>query len=113
VQISVYLTPSTVAAARRARTRTGGTNADIALDAIDAHANQLAKLIAERHISHRPESLFPARRTPPRPGGVRRMLWSCKLTEAELEVIDRLVDEHGARSRSELIAAALEANLGA
>lgn len=41
------------------------------------------------------------------------MLWSCKLTEAELEVIDRLVDEHGARSRSELIAAALEANLGA
>ncbi len=113
-QVSVYLTPDAIAAVRRARAGGRRTNADVALDAIDATVDRLPKLLASRRTGpDRPNSLFPARPRPARAAsdGPRRVLWSMKATAAELAVIDRLVDTAGAASRSELIATAIEAHL--
>jgi hypothetical protein len=114
-QVSVYLLPELLQTVRRARATTarGRTNADLAFEAIDATHRKLAELIAARRTgSGRPGSLFPARRTG-RAGAdsARRVLWSMKATPVELAVIDRLVAETSAASRSELIATAMEAHL--
>jgi len=112
-QVSVYLLPDAIQAARRVRGRR--TNAELAWEAIDATHQRLGELLATRHGgAPRPGSLFPARQTGGRPGAVgeaRRALWSMKATPAELAVVDRLVADLGAVSRSELIATAIEAHL--
>lgn len=111
-QVSVYLTAAAVAAVRRAKGRR--TNADVALDAIDATIDQLPALLTARRTTDRPGSLFPARRRAHRgafSNDPPRVLWSMKATPAELAVLDRLVGQLGASSRSELIATAIEAHL--
>lgn len=113
-QVSVYLTPDAIAAVRRARAGGRRTNADVALDAIDSTVDRLPTLLSARRTGpDRPNSLFPARPRPTRAAGdgPRRALWSMKATAAELTVIDRLVGQLGAASRSELIATAIEASL--
>lgn len=114
-QVSVYLTPTARAAARKARGhRSRQTNAEVAFDAIDATIDQLPALLAARRTGPpRPGSLFPARQRLPRGGDVaeRRVLWSMNATEEELAIVDRLVDRTGATSRSELIATAIESHL--
>lgn len=116
-QVSVYLLPNAVQAAERIRKRDKKTNADIALDALDAVHNQLTDLVVTRQTGPgRPaNSLFPSRR-----GGStrtaaaqqgRRQLWSMQATITELNVIDRLCEASGAVSRSELISVAVEAHL--
>ena len=113
-QVSVYLSPRALEAVRRERRRSGATNADLAFRAIDATIDRLPELLADRHTTSRgPRSLFPDRRRPRRPagGGDPKVLWSLKATPSEMQVLDRLVEQLGAGSRSELVATAIEAHL--
>ena len=116
-QVSVYLLPSAVTAARRWRTRTGRTNARLAFEAIAAHRDQLPTLVAgydqvSDPVAASADALFPpsprSRRARP---GTHRVLWTLKATAGQLAVLDRLAREVGATSRSELIAAAVEAHV--
>ena len=119
--VPVYLHPAVRAAAVNQRKDTKCTNAEIALNAIDDVQHRLPGLIRDRRLQARPESsLFPARVRRGRfagggaaasAGDARRVLFQFRATEAELEVIDRLASEHGAESRSELIAVAMEESL--
>ena len=97
------------------------TNAEIAFDALDEVQHRLTGLVRDRRLRARPDtSLFPGRvRRGRLPGGratgnateTRMVLYQFRATEAELEIIDRLVVESGAESRSELVAAAMEESL--
>src|SRR5690606_11144152 len=114
-QVSVYVLPDVVRALDGARRRTGRTNAELAYDALDAVRGRLEELVtARRGGGDRPAgSLFPGRRSRASRAAAsadgRRRLWSMKATADELEVLDGLVEETGARSRSEVISCALEA----
>ncbi|MDQ1650810.1 MAG: hypothetical protein QOI35_10 [Cryptosporangiaceae bacterium] len=112
-QVSVYLLPTAIQAVRKVRARTRQTNAEIAWEAVDTTYGQLRTLISAQHTAAvRPDSLFPARRTTGRAvNEARRTLWAVRATPTELAVVDRLVEETGATSRSELIATAVEAHL--
>lgn len=108
--------PEVKSVARQHRARDNSTNADVAFDAIDATFPRLQRLLGERHTRARPEdSLFPSRRQhvrrQTRKTEGRRVLWAIQATAKELDVLDGLVAELGAESRSELIAAAVEAHL--
>jgi len=112
---SVYIHPDAKTKIRKLRD--GRTNAEIALGAIDAVHERLAELVDAHHTQAPPGgegSLFPGRRTTTgrRRGGPRRVLWTIQITPAETAVIDRLMTETGAASRSELVAVAVEAHLG-
>jgi hypothetical protein len=113
VQVSVYLLPAALQAVRREVRRTKRTNADMAFTAIDATHRDLPELVARRRIIPREEgSLFPSRVRHRATGDEsRRILWSMQATPDELQVIDQLVDDTGAASRSELISVAVEAHL--
>lgn len=119
--VPVYLHPAVRTAAVSQRKETKCTNAEIAFNAIDDVQHRLPGLIRDRRLQARPEtSLFPARVRRGRfagggaaasAGDARRVLFQFRATDAELEIIDRLVGEHGAESRSELIAVAMEESL--
>lgn len=119
--VPVYLHPAVRAAAVTQRKDSKCTNAEIAFNAIDEVQHRLPGLIRDRRLQARPESsLFPGRVRRGRfagggaaasAGEARRVLFQFRATEAELEIIDRLVSEHGAESRSELIAVAMEESL--
>lgn len=113
VQVSVYLLPAALQAVRNRVRETRRTNADIAFAAIDATHEQLNDLVAHRRTVPREDgSLFPSRvRHRATADGDRRILWSMQATPGELQIIDRLVTETGAASRSELISVAIEADL--
>ncbi|MFY1599837.1 hypothetical protein [Micromonospora sp. WMMD737] len=112
-QISVYVLPAVVTTVRR--NRKGRTNAQVAFEAITALRDRLPELVA----SHRTASVKPAAGVgpfAPQAGdrgnsGPRRVLWTFKATGRNQRVLDQIVDEAGATSRSELVAAALEAHL--
>lgn len=112
-QISVYVLPAVVTTVRR--TRKGRTNAQIAFQAITALRDQLPKLVA----SHRTSATKPAAAVGPfapqssdrGTSGPRRVLWTFKATGRNQKILDQIVKEAGAASRSELVAAALEAHL--
>lgn len=114
--VSVYVLPAVAEAARRHRRRHRGTShADVALDAIEAHRDDLAALVAQRHSAtvRAAGDLFPARGSRRRRSdGAPRVLWTIFLTQAEIQVVDRLTAEAAAASRSELISVAVEAELG-
>lgn len=112
-QISVYVLPAVVTSVRR--NRKGRTNAQIAFQAITALRDRLPELVA----SHRTAAVKPTAAVgpfAPQSGdrgnnGPRRVLWTFKATGRNQKVLDQIVTEVGAASRSELVAAALEAHL--
>ena len=115
-QIPVYLLPAAKTAAQQRRARDRVTNAEVAFAAIDTTFPQLQQLLQSRRTVERKEgSLFPSRRHRIRGSSTepqsRRVAWVLQATAEELSILDSLVVELGAESRSELIAAALEAHL--
>jgi hypothetical protein len=115
-QIPVYLLPAAKAAAQQRRARDRVTNAEVAFAAIDTTFPELQQLLQSRRTVERKEgSLFPSRRQRIRGSSTepqsRRVAWVLQATAEELSILDSLVVELGAESRSELIAAALEAHL--
>jgi hypothetical protein len=114
--MSDYVLPAIAEAARRHRHKHRVTShADIALDAIEARRDELAALVAQRHSTtvRAAGDLFPARGSRRRRSeGSPRVLWTIFLTQAEIQIVDRLTAEAGAASRSELISVAVEAELG-
>lgn len=112
--ISVYVLPSARDAAAGRRKREGLTNAQIAFDAVDACQHRLAGLVQTRRTTPRAEnSLFPARVTRRAEPGAdqRRVLYQLRATREEIAILDRLTEQAGAESRSELVSVALEAAL--
>ena len=89
----------------------GVTYKELALDAVEATAEQLPDLLAAQRPKARAEGLFAGERvaTQVRPEGRRQV--SIKLTETSIAALDDLATRHGARSRSELVATALDAYL--
>jgi hypothetical protein len=115
-QIPVYVLPAAKAAAQQRRARDRITNAEVAFSAIDTTFPELQQLLQSRRTVQRKDgSLFPSRRHRTRGSSTepqsRRVAWVLQATAAELGVLDSLVVELGAESRSELIAAAVEAHL--
>jgi hypothetical protein len=112
--VGVYLLPMTITAAAKRRRVTGGDNARIVFDAIDALRDRLGELVIARQTGpgRADDSLFPTRRGESSQAAAartgRRRLWSFQATATEMEVIDDLWDSTGARSRSELVSCALE-----
>ena len=107
VSVSV---PLTMAEAGRDRAKSDRTSQlGVLLDALVAHQNELTDLVSAR--SEKPtvsDGLFD--RTPGAKGE-RFVGVSLRMKSGNLEVIDQLVDKHGADSRSQLVAAALSAYL--
>ena len=115
-QIPVYVLPAAKAAAQQRRARDRVTNAEVAFSAIDTTFPELQQLLQSRRTVQRKDgSLFPSRRHRTRGSSAepqsRRVAWVLQATAEELGVLDSLVVELGAESRSELIAAAIEAHL--
>jgi hypothetical protein len=115
-QIPVYVLPAVKAAAQQRRARDRVTNAEVAFSAIDTMFPELQQLLqARRTVQRKDGSLFPSRRRRTRGSSAepqsRRVAWVLQATAEELGVLDSLVVELGAESRSELIAAAVEAHL--
>lgn len=112
VNVASYVRAEALAVVRRLRGRhsPGGV---IALQAISAMRHQLADLVAERHAGgvrrSVDDSLFPHRSGNAAGKSVSRRMWVIRLTPAELEVVDGLIEKFGATSRSELISVAVEA----
>jgi hypothetical protein len=115
-QIPVYLLPAAKVAAQQRRTRDHVSNAEVAFAAIDTMFPELQQLLQSRRtVERKAGSLFPSRRHRIRGSSAepqsRRVAWVLQATAEELSILDSLVVELGAESRSELIAAALEAHL--
>jgi len=108
VSVSV---PLTVAEAwRDSAKRERTSQVDVLLDALVARQGELTDLVASR--TEQPtvsDGLFD--RTPGAKGE-RFVGVSLRIKSGNLQVIDQLVDKHGAESRSQLVAAALSAHLG-
>lgn len=115
-QVATYIRPAVKTAAQQRRARDRATNAEIAFEAIDATFSGLQQLLQRRRtVQRKPDSLFPARTrrrfgTSAQPE-TRMVPWVLQATADEIKVLDDLVSELGAESRSELIAVALEAHL--
>lgn len=115
-QVATYVRPAVKTAAQQRRARDRATNAEIAFEAIDATFSGLQQLLQRRRtVQRKPDSLFPARTrrrfgTSAQPE-TRMVPWVLQATADEIKVLDDLVSELGAESRSELIAVALEAHL--
>lgn len=115
-QVATYIRPAVKTAAQQRRARDRATNAEIAFEAIDATFSGLQQLLQRRRtVQRKPDSLFPARTrrrfgTSAQPE-TRMVPWVLQATACEIKVLDDLVSELGAESRSELIAVALEAHL--
>lgn len=115
-QVPTYVRAKVKSAAQQRRAREQQTNAELAFEAIDATFADLHELLRQRRTTtRRPDSLFPPRQrrvhgssTQP---DTRVVPWVIQATAAEIAVLDGLVGELGAESRSELIAVALEAHL--
>lgn len=111
ISISV---PPRVAQRWRDRARTDGTSQpDVLMDALVAHQSQLTELVSSAgHLPTVSDGLF--ERTPAKAGedSELHVTMSLRLLARNLKVIDRLVAEHKAKSRSQLAAVALDAYLG-
>lgn len=110
VQVNVHLMPHVIALAEHARA--GRTNADIVLDALD-QGGDLPSLL-DRHRGQSAPASGPSRfrrnRTPrSRASATPRRPWTFRVSRDDVAVLDQLVRESGAASRSELVEAALAA----
>lgn len=113
-QSIVYLAPGLRDTLDAARKRDRRTNADLVLDALDRARHQLPELVTRQQRQERPpNSLFSARPSRTRQRATspseRTVPFTFRVTADELVVIDRLVEETSASSRSSLVAAALQA----
>ncbi|MDM4723464.1 hypothetical protein QTQ03_29215 [Micromonospora sp. WMMA1363] len=115
LQVSIYLDRDAAAAAKRLSAARTVTYATIVMDAIDVaiDSDMLEQVVRDRQIVERPAgSRFPPRRASRRPsrnvGGPSRVLWPVQLTNSELAVLEDLVGQVGAASRSALVSAAVE-----
>lgn len=110
--VIVYLPASLRARLREVSAGEGSTYTELTLEAIDSTHARLGELLASATTVRRPGSLFtgstPRRR---QRHSEPQVQVSLRLIPSQLQVIDRLVDEHAAPSRSALIAAALHAHL--
>lgn len=89
------------------------TQIQFILHAIEANAHRLAELVtAERPTAAKSGGLFPDQGTVRRSVEERTTI-NFDTTEANLKVIDELVEKSGAASRSQLIRVALRAELAA
>jgi len=114
VTTAVYLPRSVRDRLRTAADRDGLTYTDILLDAIDAEHHRLADLLGPTQIARRDDSLFSGRRPArgaQRSSGDDQIQITVRPTRDDLAVIDQLVAEHGAPSRSGMAAAVLDAYL--
>jgi metal-responsive CopG/Arc/MetJ family transcriptional regulator len=105
--------PQRLAASMRERLQADRTVSQIQfiLNAIEANAHRLAELVEkERPAAPTTRGLFPDQSTS-RNAIEERTTINFDTTEANLKVIDSLVEKHGADSRSQLIRAALRAVL--
>lgn len=105
---AIYVRPELLEQIRVFRRTTEVTNGDLILDAIEASVDQLPKLVAPKQVSG--DGMF-ARTT--RDGHIGKVQLSARLLDENLHVIDELVDQLSAESRSQLIEAALTAYLPA
>lgn len=112
--IVVYVPASVRDRLRVAAAERGATYTDLTLEALDATHSRLDELITRPDRALRAGSLFsgvPGRRhqrhTEP------QVQISLRPTRSDVDVIDRLTDDHAAPSRSALIATALGAHLPA
>ncbi|MGH3673136.1 MAG: hypothetical protein ACRDSH_21335 [Pseudonocardiaceae bacterium] len=104
-QIPIYVLPAAKAAAQQRRARDRVTNAEVAFSAIDTMFPELQQLLQSRRTVPRKDgSLFPSRRHRIRGSSAeprsRRVAWVLQATAEELGVLDSLVVELGAESRS-------------
>jgi Ribbon-helix-helix protein, copG family len=113
LRLVIVQLPNAIADRLRDQARTRSvTYKELILDAVEATVEQLGDLVAQRRPRAREVgSLFAGERTTPlvRPEGRRQI--SIKLTEASITAVDNLATTLGAKSRSELIAIALDAYL--
>jgi hypothetical protein len=113
LRLVIVQLPNAIADRLRNQARTRSvTYKELILDAVEATVDQLENLVTQRRPRAREVgSLFAGERTAPlaRPEGRRQI--SIKLTEASITALDDLATTHGAKSRSELIAIALDAYL--
>lgn len=87
------------------------TNADVIFDALEANLEELPALLSSaRHPSGDDDKVFA--RTQPKPVGQKVQLTGV-VHDSNLAIIDRLVEQHDAESRSQLIEVALRAYLAA
>jgi hypothetical protein len=110
LRLVIVQLPNAIADRLRDQARTRSvTYKELILDAVEATVEQLGDLVAQRRPRAREVgSLFAGERTTPlvRPEGRRQI--SIKLTEASITALDNLAATLGAKSRSELIAIALD-----
>ncbi|ANY10690.1 hypothetical protein [Pseudonocardia sp. HH130630-07] len=116
-QAIVYVSPSVRKALEAARRRDRQTNAELVFDAVDRTKDQLADLVADQNRQERPaDSLFASRLTRTRRRAAspseRLVPFSFRATESEYNVLDWLVTDTSATSRSALVSVALEAVYG-
>lgn len=107
--VSISL-PVDLAAQVRVQARSAGVSqADVLMDAVLAHRDHLTDLIVAARPAPARDDLF-VRSAPRAPAGPYVAL-SLRMKSPNVDVLDRLVQEHGAASRSQLCAAALAAHL--
>jgi hypothetical protein len=109
--VILQLPNSTADRLRDSARQRGVTYKELALDAVEATADRLPDLLAAQRPKARAGGLFAGERVAAqvRPEGRRQV--SIKLTESSIAALDDLASKHGARSRSELVATALDAYL--
>ncbi|WP_216917147.1 hypothetical protein [Nocardia noduli] len=115
-RVSAYLSKSAVRSARSS----GMVRGALAIAALDAslEAGVLADLVEVRDKGVKTEgSRFPARRQSRRQttrahGANTRVLWQPAFTETEIVELDKILEEVGAKTRSQLISVAVEWFLG-
>ncbi len=108
VPVTLSLPVEICAAMRERVRRQDTTHADTLMDAISANVERLSPLVSALRRDDRSDGLFV--RKAPREVEARSTL-PFRMRAQNVAVIDRLVDEYGAESRSQLCRAALESFL--
>lgn len=108
-QISFLLTPELRDRLRRHMTLIGATMAEVLLDAVESAHPALDQLLANQQPQVRTGPLF-TRVPKPTTADVKVQV-NVRLPSAAITTLDRLVEEHEARNRTQLIAVALDHHL--
>lgn len=90
--------------------RRNKTNADVIFDALESTLEELPQLLNPQAGGEADSSHGMFTRTPTKPVGQKVQI-SGRIQDDNLAIIDRLVNQHGAESRSQLVEVALRAYL--